>query len=236
MSERDAEPDADREEQPGERPAERPAAAPGANRESLAALLGGREGALDASLPPLAFLCGWLLSGNSVGIGAFAAVAVAVVLGVFRFCRGERPRAVLLSLLFVVAAALVALYTGRAADFFLIRLLTNVASALAWAASIAVRWPLLGVVVGLALGQRSRWRRDPQLLRMYSLASWIWVGQYLVRVLVFGTFWLLDWTVPLGIAQVVLTWPLVGVCIAGSAVVVARALPADHPGFRHPRV
>jgi hypothetical protein len=44
------------------------------------------------------------------------------------------------------------------------------------AVSIAVRWPLLGLVVGTALGQRTRWRRDPDLLRGYRRASWVWVG------------------------------------------------------------
>jgi hypothetical protein len=126
---------------------------------SLGTLLGGREGALDATLPPAAFVLGWLLSGNSIGAGAFA-----------------------------------------------------------------------------ALGQRTRWRRDPDLLRVYGLASWIWVGQYTLRVLVFGGFWLGGWTVALGVAQIALTWPLVALCVALSALVLRRALPQEHPGFRHPRV
>jgi hypothetical protein len=203
---------------------------------SLGTLLGGREGALDATLPPAAFVLGWLLSGNSIGAGAFAALGVAAVIGAVRLVRGERLSAVLVSVAFVVAAALVALYTGHAADFFLIRVLTNIASALAWAVSIAIRWPLLGVVVGTALGQRTRWRRDPDLLRVYGLASWIWVGQYTLRVLVFGGFWLGGWTVALGVAQIALTWPLVALCVALSALVLRRALPQEHPGFRHPRV
>lgn len=203
---------------------------------SLRALLGGWEGALDATLPPAAFLLGWLLSGNSIGAGAFAALAAAALVGAVRLVRRERPGAVLVSVAFVVAAALVALYTGRAADFFLIRVLTNVASALAWVTSIAIRWPLLGVVVGAALRQRTRWRHDPELLRMYGLASWVWVGQYTLRVLVFGWFWLAGWTVALGVAQIALSWPLVAVCVALSALVLRRTQPEGHPGLRHPRV
>ncbi|MGH3624833.1 MAG: DUF3159 domain-containing protein [Sciscionella sp.] len=199
-------------------------------------LLGGRGEALDASLPPAAFVLGWLLAGRSVEVGAAAALGCAVLVGALRLLRGERPRAVLVSVALVVLAALVALHTGRAADFFLLQLLSNVASALAWATSIVIRWPLLGVVVGLALGQRTRWRRDPDLLRAYGRASWVWVlGQYTLRVLVYGSLWLADTTVALGVARVVLSWPLVAVCLTASAWVLRRTLPTEHPGFRHPR-
>lgn len=205
--------------------------------ESLAVLLGGRRGALDASLPPAAFVLGWLASGQSIGWGAFAAVAVGVLVGAVRLLRGERIGAVVVSLAAVVAAALLALYTGRAQDFFLLQVLANVASALAWAASILLRWPLLGVVVGFVLGQKTRWRRDPALLRAYSLASWVWVfGQYTVRVVVFGLLWWTGQVVALGVARTVLTWPLVAVTLAVSGWVLHRALPDDHPGIRHPQL
>lgn len=205
-------------------------------QESLASLLGGRGGAVDASLPPLAFVAGWLLFGHSIGAGAVAAVVCGVVIGVVRFVRGEKPRAVLLSVLLVVAAALVALYTGRVEDFFLIQLLSNVASALAWAGSIAVRWPLLGVVVGTLLGQKTRWRRDPALLRAYSVASWAWVGQYVLRVAVFTPLWLDAQVYWLATLRLALSWPLQIVCILVSGWLLRRALPSGHPGFRHPRV
>jgi len=202
--------------------------------ESLATVLGGRRGALDASLPPVAFVLGWLVSGRSIGWGAAVAITVAVVVGVVRLLRGQRVAAVVISLAAVVAAALVALYTGRAQDFFLLQVLANVGSALAWAASILIRWPLLGVIVGVVLGQKTRWRRDPALLRAYSLASWVWVGQYVLRVAVFGVLWWGGQVVALGVARTVLSWPLVAAVIAVSGWVLHKALPREHPGFRHP--
>lgn len=214
-------------------------AAPGSSAavagESLADLLGGRRGAVDASLPPVAFVVAWLASGHSVWVGSAAALVVAGVLAVVRLRAGDRPRAVVVSLLVVAVCALVALRTGRAQDFFLLQIATNVASALAWAVSIVVRWPLLGVVVGLVLGQRSRWRRDPALLRAYSRASWVWVLQYVVRVAVFLPLWAAGQVVALGVARVVLTWPLVAACLAVSWWVLRRSLPPDHAGLRHPR-
>jgi hypothetical protein len=213
--------------------------APAAAEPSLRELLGGRTGALDATVPVVAFVLAWSLAeaadvAAAVAWGAGAAVLAAAVLGAVRLSAGRRPRAVLLGLLGVAVAASVALYTGRAVDFFLVQLVGNAASALAWAVSIVVRWPLLGIVVGTALGQRTRWRRDPDLLRGYQRASWVWVGQYVLRVAVFVPLYLADAVFALGVARVALTWPLVGACVALSWPVVRSALPPGHPGLLHP--
>jgi hypothetical protein len=55
-----------------------------------------------------------------------------------------------------------------------------------------------------------------------------------VRLLVFLPLWGADQVVALGIAQVVLTWPLVVVCVLVSWPLMRSALPAGHPGIRHP--
>jgi hypothetical protein len=220
----------------------------GRDDESLAELLGGRRGAVDATLPGLGFVAGWLateqIAGQvtgpvapaapSVAVGCGVALVVAVVVAIVRIRRRTPPRAVLIGLLGVAGAAVIALRTGRAVDFFLIQVVSNAASALAWASSIVVRWPLLGVVVGIALGQRTRWRQDPALLRAYQRASWVWVAQYLVRLAVFVPLYLTDQVVALGAARVVLSWPLIAACLAASWWVLRRSLPTDHPGLRHP--
>lgn len=202
--------------------------------ESLAALLGGRTGAIDATAPPVAFVAGWLAAGESVVAGVVVALVVAGLISGWRLRHGARPRAALVGLLGVGVAALIVLRTGRASDFFLVQLATNAASALAWLVSIVIRWPLLGVVVGAALGQKTRWRRDSALVRAYSRGSLVWVFQYVVRVAVFTPLWLADQVVALGVVRVALTWPLVAACLAVSWWVVRRALPDDHPGIRHP--
>lgn len=203
--------------------------------ESLAGLLGGRRTALDATVPVAGFLVGWLAGDGSIRWGSAVAVCAAVLLSGWRLRRGDRPGAVLAGLLGVCLAALIALRTGRAEDFFLLRLLVNGTSALAWAVSIVVRWPLLGVVVGLVLAQQGRWRRDPDLLRAYGRGSWVWVGQYLLRLAVFLPLYAAGEVFALLVTQVALTWPLVAACVAVSWWVIRRSLPPDHPGLRHPR-
>lgn len=221
------------------RSADQPARSRPPGSESLTELLGGRRGALDAAVAPVVFVAGWLLTNRSVGWASALALAAAVVVAVLRWRQGARPYAVLVGLLGVAVSAYVALRTGRAADFFLVQLASNAMSALVWLVSMAIRWPLLGVVAGGVLGQRTRWRRDPGLLRAYTVASWAWVGQYLVRVAVFGAlYWAsFTWTwavVGLGAARVVLSWPLVAASLAVSWWLLRRSLPAGHPGIRHP--
>jgi Protein of unknown function (DUF3159) len=202
--------------------------------ESLADLLGGRRGAVDATLPPVAFGAGWLLAGHSVWGGVVAAMVTGAAVAGWRLRRGDRPRSVLIGLLAVCVAALIVLRTGRASDFFLLQLVSNAASALAWIVSIALRWPLLGVVVGTVLRQRGAWRLDPALLRAYRRGSWVWVMQYLIRLAVFLPLYQADLVVALVTARAALTWPLVATCLALSWWVIRRSLPPGHPGLRHP--
>lgn len=207
---------------------------------SLAEVLGGRGGAVEATVPVLAFALGWLGAGllgstAPVAWGGGAAVLVAAVIAGLRLRAGRPPRAVVFGLLGVALAAVIALSTGNAADFFLVRIVGNALSALAWAVSIVIRWPLLGVVVGTLLGQRTRWRRDPHLLRGYQRASWVWAAQYVVRLAVFLPLYSAGAVVALAAAQVVLTWPLVALCVLASWPLVRSALPAGHQGIRHPQ-
>ena len=202
--------------------------------ESLMAILGDKRAGVDATAPSVAFVVAWLVADRSVLAGALAAVTVAAVVAGWRLRLGRGLRAVLVGLLAVALAAVIAMATGRPVDFFLVQLAGNAASALAWTASIALRWPLLGLVVGAVLGQRAGWRRDPALLRAYVRASWVWVAQYAIRVAVFTPLWWADQVIALGVARVVLGWPLVAGCLAISWWVLRRALPDGHPGLRHP--
>ena len=198
-------------------------------------LLGGRRGTLESALPSVVFVSAYLIS-SSLGLALGLALAVAAVLAVLRLLRREKPVRVLAGLAGVAIAAVVAARTGNAADYFLPSLLANVASALVWAASIVARWPLLGVIIGFAIGQRTAWRQDPDLVRAYSNASWIWAGSFLVRAGVNTPLYLTDNLLGLGISRVALGFPMVLLVIAGSWWAIRRSLPADHPGIMHPRV
>jgi hypothetical protein len=209
-------------------------------RPTLLDVLGGRRSALDASLPTAAFVVALLVARDrapdavlpwSLGAGVGVALAVAG----WRAGHGHRARAAVLGLLPVLGGAVVAARTGRAEDFFAVRILANAVSALAWAGSVWVGRPLLGVVTGTALRQRGAWRRDPDLYRGYARASWWWAGSFALRTTVLGALWLASAPVLLGVVQVALSWPLMTAVLLVSWRVLRGALPDGHPGLLHPQ-
>ncbi|MBI4940414.1 MAG: DUF3159 domain-containing protein [Actinobacteria bacterium] len=219
--------------------AARPGAAPAGGTTTLLDVLGGRRSALDATLPSVAFVVALVVTGRaapdavlpvSLAAGTLTALAVAG----WRAVRGHQVRAAVLGLLPVLGGAVVAARTGRAEDFFAVRILANAASALAWTGSIWVGRPLLGVVTGSALRQRGAWRADPHLYRGYARASWWWAGSFALRTVVLGALYLASTPVLLGVVQVALSWPLMTSVLVVSWRVLRRALPAGHPGLLHP--
>lgn len=202
----------------------------------LHSLLGGRRGALESALPSVVFVSAYLITGQGLEVALLAALATAGVLAVLRLLRHEKPLRVLGGMAAVGFAAVVAARTGNAADYFLPSLLANIASALVWAVSIMAGWPLLGVIVGFTVGQKTAWRGDPALVRAYSNASWIWAISFLVRAGVNTPLYLSDNLVGLGIARVLLGWPMVLFVIGTSWAMIQRSLPPDHPGILHPQI
>lgn len=207
-------------------------------QDTLVSLLGGKRGAFDATAPLVVFILTWILGNHSIGWAAGASLATAAVIALVRLRQRTKPRAVLLGLLSVSVACLIVLYTGRAQDILLPRIVSNAASALVWAGFIVFRRPLLGLIVGGLLGQKTRWRRDPDLMRAYSAASWVWVAMYLLRVAILTPFWNSDSddlaVIGGGVAQVLLSWPLLVLCLLVSGWAMRVILPSDHPGIRHP--
>ena len=79
-----------------------------------------------------------------------------------RLVRRQSPVHALSGLVGVAFAAFIATRSGRAEDFFLPGLLANAAYASAFLISIAVKRPLVGLIVANLDGEGSEWRSDPQ--------------------------------------------------------------------------
>jgi hypothetical protein len=182
-----------------------------------------REALLDSGLPTVVFVTVYALNGRLLGPALVAALAVAAALAALRLLRRAPLQNVVAGFVAVGIAAWFADRTGQAEDFFLPGLLINVGYGLAYLFSIAVRWPLLGVLVALATGEGMGWRQTPYLLRAYSLASWFWVGLFATRLAVQLPLYLSESVVALGVARVVMGWPLFLLCLWLSWVVIRRA-------------
>ncbi len=170
--------------------------------------MGGPQGIADSSLPGLLFVAVYSVSGQDLQLSAIAAVALGAIIGLVRLIRGESVRFAAAGFIGVAIAGFIATRTGRAEDFFLPGLLFNAGYAVAYAVSIAVGWPLMGVLLGPIIGDGMKWRQDPARVRLFNRMSWIWVGLFTTRLAVQLPFYLAGSLVALGIARTVMGLPL----------------------------
>ncbi|HMT06004.1 MAG: DUF3159 domain-containing protein [Solirubrobacterales bacterium] len=175
--------------------------------------LGGPQGIADSSIPGLAFVIAYTVTGQKLELAAGIAVGIALLIALVRLVRGERARYAASGFLGVALAAFIATRTGKAEDFFLPGLLLNAGYALAYAVSIAVRWPLMGVFIGPLIGEGMTWRKDPGRVRMFSRISWLWVGTFLLRLTVQLPLYLTGSLVALGIAKTAMGLPIFALAI-----------------------
>lgn len=170
--------------------------------------MGGPQGIADSSLPGLLFVAVYSVSGQDLQFSAIAAVGLGAIIALIRLIRGESLRFAAAGFIGVAIAGFIATRTGRAEDFFLPGLLFNAGYAIAYAVSIAVGWPLMGVLVGPIIGDGMKWRQDPARVRLFNRMSWIWVGLFTTRLAVQLPFYLAGSLVALGIARTVMGLPL----------------------------
>lgn len=195
-----------------------PAGAPTSIREAV----GGPLGMAETSLPAVAFVVAYTASGSDTNTAAAVAVGLALVLTVVRLAKRETPLHAISGLIGVGFAAFIATRSGRAENFFLPGLLANAAYASAFLISIAVKHPLVGVIVANLDGEGSAWRRDPERARAFVLATWMWAGLFLLRLLVQLPLYLTHSVVALGVVKTAMGLPLFGVGIWLTWLIVRR--------------
>ena len=185
--------------------------------------MGGGHGIADSSLPGLAFVIAYTVSaGRTFRSPIWAAVALGVVLLAVRLARRETLQFAIAGFVGVAIAAFIAQKTGKAENFFLPGLLLNLGYALAYLISIVVRWPLIGVFIGPLVGDGMEWRKDPRLMRVYTRASWIWVGLFVLRLAVQLPLYLAGDLVALGVAKTAMGFPIFAIAVWLSYLVMRK--------------
>jgi len=170
--------------------------------------IGGWRGMIDTGLPTIVFITVFVLSGRELTPSITAAVVVGALLAVWRLIRRQNLQQVLTGFLGLGIAAAFSAWTGQAENFFLPGLLTNVAYGTAFVVSILVGWPALGIAMGYLTGDGTTWRQDRTLRRTYAAASWVWVGVFFGRLAVQVPLYFAGAIEALGVARIVMGWPL----------------------------
>lgn len=201
-------------------------------RHRVSDVLGGWYGSLETALPTVAFVIIWLLRGE-VRPALYAAGGVAVILLGIRLAIGGSVRFVLTSIFATALAAFFALRSGRAEDAFLPGILTSGAYAVATLLSILTRWPAVGFLVAAGDPQYAehptQWRKDSALVRVCSRLTWVLVGLFVIRIGLMLPLYLAGEVAWLGVAKIVLGWPLylLAIVVMGLMLAVGQTPMSD---------
>ena len=183
--------------------------------------MGGISGIVASSIPVAVFVLANLLLELQPAI--IAAVVAGVLIAIWRIVRKQRLQPAVSGLFGVGLAAFIAYRTGEARGFYLPGLIYSAVFAVAFLVSVLVRWPLAGVIWHGINGHGHGWRRDPRLLRAYTLASLLWTVVFLARLVVQGWLYNADEETWLGIARLAMGYPLICVALLGTVWAVRRA-------------
>lgn len=171
------------------------------------ASVGGVRGLAEAVVPGLLFT---VLFTAGAGLGAALTVAVVSAAG-FSVASliARRPlMQSLTGLIGVLICAVFALRSGSGTTYFLPGFYTNGAYVLAFIVSIAVRWPVAGLLFGFIRGEGIEWRASRARVRSYQLATWIIASVFALRLAVQLPLYLADNVAALGTLRLAMGVPL----------------------------
>ena len=170
--------------------------------------IGGWRGVIDSGLPTAVFVISYVVTSRNLRTSLLAAIAAGVLIVIWRLIRREKLGQVAAGFVGLAFSAWWASRNDNASDIYLPGMLTNLGYGMAFFISIIVRWPLLGIAMGLLTGEGTSWRQDPVLRRTYAAASWIWVGLFFGRLIVQTPMYLAGWVEVQGIVKIVMGYPL----------------------------
>jgi len=156
-----------------------PGEAPSAG--ALLTAMGGVRGLVESILPGLAFLVIYTIT-KDLFLSVAIPVVLAVVFVIVRAITRTPWTSALAGVIGLALSAGLALITGRAEDNFVLGFFINGAFLLALLVSLAVRWPLIGVIVSLIRSEGSAWREDRAKFRVALIATVLWCGLFALRL------------------------------------------------------
>ena len=194
------------------------------DKETVIKALGGKKGLIDSGLPAVIFLVTFNVR-NNLREAIVAALSLSICLAIFRLAKKDTIQHSISGILGVLLCAYFANRSGNASDFYIPKLLTNLAYGSAYLIANLVGWPLLGIVLGPLLGENFEWRKNPERKKVYTRASWIWVAMFFSRIAVQYPIYRIGNVNLLGTVNLAMGYPLFFATAYGSWLVIKTAPP-----------
>ena len=174
---------------------------------ALLTAIGGVRGIVESILPGLVFLVTYVITHELVA-SVIAPAIVAVAFIVARIITKTPVTSAIAGAIGIAFSAVVAMMTGNVNDAFLPDLFINSAFLIALLISLAVRWPLLGLIAGALTGDTTGWRADPAKRRVAVIATLLWCGMFAARLAVKTPLYLASATEALAATKLLMGVPL----------------------------
>jgi MFS family permease len=200
----------------------------GEERPSILEAMGGTMGIIESAVPSAAFVIA-ITAKAETGLAAIIAVSVALLFAIARILRRETVQFALTGVVGVGISAAIAAFTGDAKNFFIPSFGINIIYGGIALGSVLAGRPFVGYIAdGINPPDEGElpWREDPVKLRRYKLASLLWVGIFAFRLIVQVPLYFDDSLVALGTVKVVMGYPLFGIGVWVTWLMVKKA-PAD---------
>ena len=194
------------------------------DKETVLKALGGKKGLIDSGLPSVVFLVAFNVQ-HDLRQAIVAALSLSIVLAIIRLAKKDTIQHSISGILGVLICAYFANRSGNASDFYIPKLLTNLAYGTAYLVANLVGWPLLGIVLGPLLGENFEWRKNPERKKIYTRASWIWVAMFFSRIAVQYPIYRSGNVNLLGTVNLAMGYPLFFAAAYGSWLVIKTAPP-----------
>lgn len=189
--------------------------------------MGGWRGVAESVLPSLTFVVVFTVTQDLV-LSLALSVGLAVVFTGIRLAMRSPASAAFGGLIATGAAALLALWTGRAQDNFIWGFITNGVYGTALLVSALVGWSLIGLAAGFLLGQGTSWRQDPRARRVYFWLAIAWAALFAARLAVQLPLYFAGDVTALGTLKLIMGLPLFAPLVAVTWLAV-RALQSPKP-------
>ncbi|GIG54681.1 DUF3159 domain-containing protein [Demequina activiva] len=195
---------------------------------SFTEAVGGWRGFIESAAPGVVFVIAYLGWGGWL-IPVIASVATVAALVLVRLIQRSSVQQALAGVLGVGIGAIWAWRSGDAGGYFVPGLWANGLYLAALLASMAVRWPAVGIVVGLLKGWGTSWRADARVMRMMQLGTAVVAAMFALRLAVQLPLYLAGAVVALGTAKLAMGVPLFALTLWLVWLLVRNAAPRSTP-------
>jgi hypothetical protein len=202
------------------------------SKDAVLASMGGWLGILESVIPGVLFMLSYSITKLALPSVILASL-ISLGFIVYRVAKkGKLSQAVVGAAFVALSAFLVLRDGGEATDYFIPGILINLTYGTVMLLSVVVRWPIIGLLIGLLTSSGTQWRKDSSLLKTYNFATLVWVGLFSLRLIVELPLYFAGQLEALTAVKIVLGYPAYALTAWISWLMVrktfAKATPSDN--------